>query len=92
VRGPTNRPSGWERAVLGPLPKLYRIVVSVVALLLFVAGGAWAAFMLPYPILVSVGASVGLAVGALIVYLLLHESTHAPRHVPLHRHRRHRLR
>jgi hypothetical protein len=73
--------------VLGPLPKLYRIVVSVVALLLFVSGGAWAAFMLPYPILVSAGASVGLAVGALIAYLLLHES-HAPRHVPMHRHRR----
>jgi len=78
--------------VLGPLPKLYQIVVSVVALLLFVAGGAWAAFMLPYPFLVSAGASVGLALGALMAYLLLHESHHAPRQVPLHRDRGPRLR
>lgn len=79
--------------MLGPLPKLYRIVVCVVALLLFVGGGAWAAFMLPYPILVSVGASIGLAVGVLIAWFLLHEPHHAPRHVPVRRHdRRPRLR
>lgn len=64
--------------MLGPLPQLYRVVVAVTAVVLFVAGGAWAAFMLPYPILVSVGASIGLAVGALCAYLLLHESRHAP--------------
>lgn len=73
--------------MLGPLPKLYRVVVSVVALLLFVAGGAWTALMLPYPILVSAGASVGLAVGALMAYLLLHETHHAPRQVPVQRDR-----
>ena len=45
--------------MLGPLPKLYRVAVSVVALLVFVGAGAYAAFLLPYPILISVGASVG---------------------------------
>ena len=64
--------------MLGPLPKLYRVAVSVVALLVFVGAGAYAAFLLPYPILVSVGASVGLAVGALTAFLLLHEPHHAP--------------
>lgn len=58
--------------VLGPLPKMYRVVVTVAALLVFVGGGAWAAYALPYPFLVSAGASVGLAVGALTSYLLLH--------------------
>ena len=60
--------------MLGPLPKLYRVTVSLSALLLFVGAGAWAAFMLPYPSLVSVGASVGLALGAACAYVLLHQS------------------
>ncbi len=74
--------------MLGPLPKLYRVVVSVAALLLFVAGGAWAAFMLPYPILISAGASFGLALGAVCAYLLLHQSNSATQP---HRIRRRRL-
>lgn len=60
--------------MLGPLPKLYRVAVSVAALLVFVVGGAWAAFMLPYPVLVSVGASVGLGLGAVCAHLLVHQS------------------
>ncbi|MGH3333822.1 MAG: hypothetical protein ACRDPJ_21215 [Nocardioidaceae bacterium] len=59
--------------MLGPLPQLYRVIVTVTALVIFIAGGAWAAFMLPYPILVSAGASVGLTMGVLCAYLLLHE-------------------
>jgi hypothetical protein len=67
--------------MLGPLPRLYRIIVSVIALAVFVAGGAWAAFALPYPLLTGVGASVGLAVGALCAFFLLHQShrVHAAR-------------
>lgn len=74
--------------MLGPLPTLYRVVVTLTALLVFVGGGAWAAYTLPYPILISAGASVGLAVGAVATYLLLHTS--APRVQP-HRVRRGRL-
>ncbi len=69
--------------MLGPLPKLYRVGVSLAALLVFIVGGAWAAFMLPYPILISAGASVGLGLGAVCAYLLVHQS-HAsvqPHHV-----------
>ena len=82
--------------MLGPLPKLYRVAVCAIALLLFGAAGAWAALMLPYPVLVSAGASVGLAVGVVCAYLLLHERTPSPlvqishpsrhpRHTPRHR-------
>ena len=65
--------------MLGPLPRLYRIIVSVIALAVFVAGGAWAAHMLPYPFLLSVGAGIGLAIGGLCVFFLLHEfhATHS---------------
>lgn len=70
--------------MLGPLPKLYRLIVLLAALVVFVAAGAWAAFMLPYPILLSAGAGVGLAVGALCAYLLLHDTRHGP--ASQHRH------
>lgn len=72
MTGPVKLGRDRRVTVLGPLPKIYRVIVLVSALLLFVGAGAWAAFMLPYPILVSAGASVGLAVGAVIAYLLLH--------------------
>lgn len=72
--------------MLGPLPKLYRVVVALAALLVCAAAGAWSAFMLPYPVLVGAGASVGLAVGVACAYLLLHQSrTATPQRV---RHRR----
>ena len=59
--------------MLGPLPRMYRLIVSVVAIAVFAAGGAWAAYALPYPFLVSVGAGAGLALGGLCTFLLLHE-------------------
>lgn len=71
--------------MLGPLPKLHRVVVSISALVVFVAVGVWAAFRLPYPEVVAVGASVGLGVGVVIAYLLV-RATPQPRHVR----RRHR--
>ena len=64
--------------MLGPLPRLYRVIVSVIALAVFVAGGVWAAIMMPFAILVSVGASSGLAIGGLCAFFLLHEFHHAP--------------
>ena len=59
--------------MLGPLPRMYRVVVVVTAVTICAAGGAWAAFMLPYPILISIGASLGLALGALCAFLLVHQ-------------------
>lgn len=54
------------------------MIVSLVALAVFVAGGAWATVMLPFPILLSVGASSGLAIGGVCAFLLLHEFHHVP--------------
>jgi hypothetical protein len=51
---------------------MYRIVVTTAVLLAFAVAGAWATLVLPYALLVSVGASVGLAVGAVFAYLMVH--------------------
>ena len=77
--------------MLGPLPRLYRVIVSVVAIAVFAAGGAWAAYALPYPFLLSVGAGVGLALGGLCTFFLLHEfhSAHSARTSHLRRPRPH---
>jgi hypothetical protein len=66
--------------VLGPLPTIYRVVVSIAALLVFAVAGAWAAFMISYPVLLTVGASIGLAVGAACAYLLVHQKAAAQPH------------
>lgn len=61
--------------MLGPLPKLYRVVVSVVAVLVFAGLGAWAAFTLPFiPLLAPAGASIGAGLGIIAVALLLRDS------------------
>ena len=58
--------------MLGPLPKLYRVLVTLTALVLFVGAGSWSAFKLSYPVPGTMGLGLGLAVGAVISYLLLH--------------------
>jgi uncharacterized membrane protein len=62
-----------ERNVLGPLPALYRIIVSACALLACVGLGAWLAFTLPLPLLAGVGASIGAGIGVVAVLLLTHD-------------------
>jgi hypothetical protein len=76
--------------VLGPLPRLYRLLVTVVAIAVFAATGAWAAYVLPYPFLLSAGAGVGLAIGGLCTFVLLHQfhSARSPQTSPLRRTRR----
>ena len=59
--------------MLGPLPPLYRIVVSVLALLAFVGVGAWLALRLPVAVLAPTGAMVGAMLGAVVVLGMLHE-------------------
>lgn len=62
--------------MLGPLPKLYRYLVCLSAIAIFVAGGVWAAFLLPTRIRVLAGPGVGLAIGALAAFVLLHDFDH----------------
>lgn len=63
--------------VLGPLPLLYKVLVCLTAIAIFVGGGAWTAMMLPAPILGLAGASVGLAIGGLCAFFLLHSFGHS---------------
>lgn len=69
--------------MLGPLPTIYRVLVSAAVLVVFATAGAWTAFKIPYPVLLSVGASVGLVMGTLCAYLLVHQAGS-----PRERHRR----
>ncbi len=61
--------------MLGPLPPLYRWIVSVLALAACVGVGAWLAWTLPVPVLAPAGAIVGAALGALVVRLLLQDGS-----------------
>jgi len=67
--------------VLGPLPPMYRIVVAVAAVCVFVALGAWAAAMLPVRLVAGVGAATGAGLGLVAMYLLLRESGRDPARV-----------
>jgi hypothetical protein len=62
--------------VLGPLPALYRIIVSVCVLLACVGLGAWLAYTLPVPLLAGAGASIGAGIGVVAVLLLTRDVGH----------------
>jgi hypothetical protein len=72
--------------VLGPLPPLYRLIVSVLALLAFVGVGAWLAFTLPIAVVAPTGAMIGAMLGALVVLGMLHEDAPRPSHARTRRH------
>ena len=59
--------------VLGPLPTVYRWLISAIALLVCIGLGAWLAYLLPIPLLARAGAGIGAALGVVVVVLLLHE-------------------
>lgn len=77
--------------MLGPLPTLYRVIVSASALLACIGVGAWLANMLPGPLLAGAGAGIGAGCGAVAALLLTHQFGHheaAPHRVRLRgRHR-----
>ncbi len=68
--------------MLGPLPPLYRVVVALCALGVFVAAGAWITFTVSGPLLASAGAGAGAGFGAgiggVVALLLLHDFSGAP--------------
>ena len=59
--------------MLGPLPTLYRVVVSVCALLAFVGLGVWTTWLAPDSALASLGTGLGAGLGIVAVVLLLHD-------------------
>lgn len=68
--------------MLGPLPRLYRAVVAVSALVVFVAAGAWVAVTLPVRFLAGTGAGVGAGIGVVVALLLIHDFSRRSRLQP----------
>jgi hypothetical protein len=58
--------------VIGPLPRIYRILVIAGVLLLSVAGGLWLAHSLVLDLPFR-GLLIGLAFGVLIAFALVHD-------------------
>jgi sterol desaturase/sphingolipid hydroxylase (fatty acid hydroxylase superfamily) len=72
--------------MLGPLPTIYRVVVSVCALLAFIGLGVWVSLMLPESFVAPMGAGVGAGIGVVVVLLLLADLEHRrPSHRAAHR-------
>ncbi len=70
--------------MLGPLPPLYRVVVSVCTLLAFAGLGAWLSYQLRESQLGEIGLGIGLGLGVAAVLLLVHDSTpDGRRHAPV---------
>jgi hypothetical protein len=61
--------------VIGPLPRLYRILVIAGAVLLSVGGGVWLAHSLSLELPFR-GVLVGAAFGALIAFAVVHDFSH----------------
>ena len=68
--------------MFGPLPRMYRILVIVGALLLSVAGGAWLAYSFALELPFG-GVLLGVAFGVLIAFALVHDFSHGRRAGPI---------
>jgi hypothetical protein len=73
--------------MLGPLPRLHRLLLVTIALAFCIGAGAWLAIWTPIPLVATAGATAGALVGVLVAYLLAHDfSDHDPRPVHIRRH------
>ena len=72
--------------MLGPLPPLYRLIVSVLALLSFVGVGAWLAFTLPIAVVAAPPAQRRAQGGAQGVQGLRHQDAPPPARARARRH------
>ena len=72
-------------AVLGPLPRLHRLLLIATVLVVGIASGAWIAMFTPLPVAVTAGAMVGAVAGLLLGYLLVHDFSQPTRSLRVHR-------
>lgn len=72
-------------AVLGPLPRLHRLLLTATVLVVGIASGAWIALFTPLPVAVTAGAMVGAVAGLLLGYLLVHDFSQPTRSLRVHR-------
>ncbi|WP_395659900.1 hypothetical protein [Nocardioides sp.] len=72
--------------VIGPLPRLHRLLVVVTSLIVGMLSGIWLVNATGVPALVAAGVGWGLLAGLLLTYVLLHDFHHRPQPVRVRRH------
>ncbi|WP_243057367.1 hypothetical protein [Nocardioides sp. SR21] len=72
--------------MIGPLPRLHRLLVVAVALIVAIASGAWVAHFSPLPVAAVAGAMWGFFAGIVLAYVLVHDFHAHPHPVRLRRH------
>lgn len=77
-----------RHSVFGPLPRLYRLLLVVAALAVFVGIGAWLGARPAIPVRMAGGIAIGAALGLVATYLVLHDFHHRPDYQPLRVRRR----
>ena len=63
--------------MFGPLPRLYRLLMIAVALVVFLGVGAWVGHLTVVPVPLPVGALLGALAGVLVAWALIH-APHPP--------------
>lgn len=72
--------------VIGPLPRLHRLLVVVTSLIVGMLSGVWLVYVTDVPALAAAGVGWGLLAGLLLTYVLLHDFHHRPQAVRVRRH------
>ena len=72
--------------VIGPLPRLHRLIVVAAALIVAIASGAWLAHFSPLTDAVAVGAIWGGLAGIVLAYVLVHDFHAHPHAIRVRRH------
>jgi hypothetical protein len=63
--------------MLGPLPRLYRVLLVVVSVIVFLTAGAYVGHLTVVPVPIEVGAVLGAFAGLAVAWALLHDFHHA---------------
>jgi xanthine/uracil permease len=65
-----------EALVLGPLPRLYSLLILASLLGIGIGLGAWIGFHDEAPVVITTGIAIGVALAALTSWVLLHDFRH----------------
>lgn len=74
--------------MFGPLPRLYRMLLVVAALAVFVGIGAWLGAQPAVPVRMAGGIAIGAALGLAATFLVLHDFHHRSGYQPVRARRR----